>query len=583
VSVSNFRQAVLRGLALTALADIGERLARAQRPLLIALLAVLHAALVGVGGERLGLVWWLIDVGLFMLWQPFVHAQYRLGASALAGFSAILLAGASGYGDWLLLLWASFIAALVGGRVLFVEHRGTRIFYLLAFSFLISAVLLHLVPRMVPDPGAEGILLRQMFQWGGPAVLLTMTLVPVRAWAGRATAGPVDFVYSLFVFLLIAVLALGSLALMVVKGANYVQSLLGTLTVMGGMLLLIGWAWNPRAGFSGVGIAFSRYLLTVGLPFEQWLHRLTEIADEERDPAAFLDRALGQMLDLPWVEGGEWSAAGECGLFGSDCGRFEQDFSVLSLRLRLFTRYRLSPALVWHFRLLLQLVVEYFVAKLRERELEQVGYLRAVYETGARLTHDVKNLLQSLNNLCYVAQSLDGERAQEIQPLMQRQLPLIVQRLELTLEKLRRPRGGDAPLIDAETWWNGLRQRYAAEDVRFAVASDLAGVQVPSALFDSVADNLLQNALEKRRREPGLAIEVGYSAATRGFSVCDNGAPLAQTLADGIFRAPVASEDGLGIGLYHAALQATEHGYVLRLADNRAGSVCFELAQAAPV
>lgn len=558
------------------LARLGGFLVARQRGLLILLLALLHFSLLAGEGSGFGLVWWLVDIGLFMLWQPFVRSEQSLGISALAGFVLLLLAGVSGYGPWLLLLWATFLTALVGGRVLFVAHRGTRLFYLLAFGYLLAAILLYLVPQLVPNPGPERGMLEMLFIWSAPATLLLMILLPVRDWGGRAAAGPVDFVYSLFVFLLVAVLVLGSLAFMVIRKTGYVEALLGTVLVMAAMLLLLGWAWNPRPGFGGVGVFFSRYLLSVGLPVEQWLHRLTEVASEERDPAAFLGRALQQTLELPWVIGGEWAAGGEKGEFGS-AGPFAQEFSILSLSLKLHTRHRLSPALIWHFRLLIQLVAEYHLAKLRERELEQMSYLRAVYETGARLTHDVKNLLQSLNNLCYLAQSLDGDRAAEIQPLMQRQLPVIVQRLEQTLEKLRRPRGGVGAMLGAEAWWRGLCQRLEGQQVVFEADRCLSDVAVPTALFDSVADNLVQNALDKRAQDPGVAITVRLQEGGELLSVSDNGAPLPESIVAALFRAPVASESGLGIGLYHATRQAEELGYVLRLAENRAGEVRFEL------
>lgn len=562
------------------LARIGGFLVERQRGLLILLLMLLHLALLAGEGGRLGLMWWLVDVGLFMLWQPFVRSEQQLGLSSLSGFALLLLIGGWGYGPWLLLLWATFLAALVGGRVLFVDHRGTRLFYLLAFGYLLAAILLYLVPQVVPNPGAERSTLEKLFVWSSPLVLLLMLLLPIRDWAGRSAAGPVDFVYSLFVFLLVAVLVLGSLAFMVVRKTGYVEALLSTLLVMGAMLLLLGWAWNPRPGFGGVGIFFSRYLLTVGLPFEQWLHRLTEMASTERDPAAFLDGVLQQTLELPWVVGGEWEVAGGKGGFGS-AGPFSQEFSILSLRLKLHTRHRLSPALIWHFRLLIQLVAEYHMAKLRERELEQMSYLRAVYETGARLTHDVKNLLQSLNNLCYLAQSLDASRAAEIQPLMQRQLPVIVQRLEQTLDKLRRPRGGVGPFLGAEAWWSGLRQRFEAQGVVFEADRCLSDAVVPTTLFDSVVDNLVQNALDKRVQNPEVAIMVRLQEGGEVLAVSDSGAPLPEVIASALFSAPVASASGLGIGLYHAARQAEELGFQLRLAENRMGEVRFELRRLA--
>lgn len=561
---------------MTALARLGNALVARQRGLLVAVLAVLHLALWSQSDVRFGTLCWLVDVGLFMLWQPFVHSERRLGAMSLSSFLVMLAIGVWGFGTSLLLLWATFLAALVGGRVLFVEHRGTRFFYLLAFTYLLGAILLFILPRLVPNAGDEGAMLVRIFLWTGPVLLLLMVIVPVRSGLDKVTVGPVDFVYSLFVFLLVAVLALGALAFMVLRQTGYVEALFGTVLVMAAMLFLLAWAWNPRPGFGGVGVFFSRYLLSVGLPFEQWLHRLTLLAETEREPATFLDRVLQQMLELPWVEGGEWSERQAQGSFGVR-GEHAQAFSVEPLHLTIYTRHRLSPALVWHFRLLTELVAEYYVAKVRERELEQMGYLRAVYETGARLTHDVKNLLQSLNNLLYLAQSLTGARAGEIQPLLLRQLPVIVQRLEMTLDKLRRPRDGAGPMLGAEAWWAEFRQRFEADGVEFVADRCLSDAMLPRTLYDSVADNLVQNALDKRLREPGIQIRVALEDGGASLVVSDTGSPVPAALAAGLFSAPVASDNGLGIGLYHAARQAEAMGYQLTLENNAAGEVAFSL------
>ena len=57
---------------------------------------------------------------------------------------------------------------------------------------------------------------------------------------------------------------------------------------------------------------------------------------------------------------------------------------------------------------------------------------------------------------------------------------------------------------------------------------------------------------------------------------------MPEGVAATLFSAPVASETGLGIGLYHAARQAEAHGYVLVLASNAPGSVRFELKRQSP-
>jgi hypothetical protein len=258
----------------TALSRLGNALAARQRGLLIGVLAVLHLALWAQGDLRFGTLCWLVDVGLFMLWQPFIHSERRLGAMSLTSFAVMLGIGIWGYGTALLLLWAGFLAALVGGRVLFVEHRGTRLFYLLAFAYLLGAILLFVLPRLVPNAGDEGAMLVRVFLWLGPVLLLVMAVVPVRGALDKATVGPVDFIYSLFVFLLVAVVALGSLAFMVLRQTGYVEALFGTVLVMAAMLFLLGWAKSVYDIGLGAWIAghvvYERRSRVVGLTETSW-------------------------------------------------------------------------------------------------------------------------------------------------------------------------------------------------------------------------------------------------------------------------------------------------------------------------
>ena len=95
-----------------------------------------------------------------------------------------------------------------------------------------------------------------------------------------------------------------------------------------------------------------------------------------------------------------------------------------------------------------------------------------------------------------------------------------------------------------------------------------------------MADNLLQNALLKRQKETGLAIRVTLAPDASRLTVSDTGSPVVNAIAAELFSAPVPSEDGLGIGLYHAARQAEGYGFSLALASNVQGAVCFELARA---
>ena len=566
---------------MTALAQFGNFLRERQRWVLLALLLTLHLTLLSEAGSVVSLMCWLVDVGLFILWQPFIQAERRLDTGALIVLALVLACGAWFFGLWLLIVWVVVLAALLGGRVLLLGHRPTRIFYLLAFAYLLCALLVWLVPRVVPDPSLIGPSLDRLFAWLAPLVFVFMLVLPRPREIHMPKAGMVDFFYSLLIFLLISVLVLGSLAFMLLRQSLYVEAVFKTLVSMAGMLLLIAWAWNPRPGFSGIGVFLSRYLLTIGLPFETWLQRLMAVASVESDPDQFLRRAFSRLLELPWVTGGRWRPAADAqagtGSFGQPSD-FQQDFPNQPLVFTLYTRHKLSPSLLWHFSLLAQLTNEYYTAKQRARELQQMSYLRAVHETGARLTHDVKNLLQSLNNLCFMAQSADGLDGSALTQLMQRQLPQITQRLQQTLEKLQAPQdelvGGQIP---AALWWRSLQQRHAQDPLVFEAVELDPDARVPPALFDSVTDNLLQNALTKRQNEAGLEIRVGLAHDASSIRVCDNGAAVAESLCDDLLRVPVRSENGLGIGLYHAARQAERYGYALQLAENRDGRVCFEL------
>jgi sensor histidine kinase regulating citrate/malate metabolism len=100
-------------------------------------------------------------------------------------------------------------------------------------------------------------------------------------------------------------------------------------------------------------------------------------------------------------------------------------------------------------------------------------------------------------------------------------------------------------------------------------------------LFDSVAENLLQNAIAKAQTQ-SAKINVTFELASgAGLTVSDTGEAIPKSMATRLFAAPVPSQNGLGIGLYQASKHAEQVGYSLRLANNTPGNVCFELRKTA--
>lgn len=550
---------------------------RHWRFVVIAMLALLHVvALRGVAddGARVLL---LAHLGLLLLWQPLLRSERRVSlaqALFIAGFAAALVVFLNW---WLLAVWSVVLAGLVGGRVFLHQARWQRRFYLMVFAYLVALLVVVVLPQIAPrneiDPA-----IRALAAWGLPALFVLMALTPAESDPPEA-AQVIDYFYSIFLMLMLGVVVLGSFAFMTLGQIGYLQSLTYIVFVIAGGLLAIGLAWSPRTGYAGLNVFISRYLLSIGLPFEQWLQVLAELSHAEARPERFLEEAVVALARLPSVEGAAWRARGTEGEVGGRSA-YAVEFEIREMSLTIYSRYRTSPALHGHLRLLAQLLAEFYLAKLRERALQEASYMQAVHETGARVTHDVKNLLQSLNVLCSVAAAESGDSPQAL-ALMRRQLPAITQRLAATLDKLQRPVPEQDSRVPLAEWWQALARQYRDRGVEFAEGVAPGSTRIPRALFDSVADNLLANALAKRAAQPGVRVRVALlPEGAEGLRVCDTGRAVPEQIAGSLLLAPVQSDSGLGIGLYQAARQAAAAGYALRLESNRDGEVCFALRRA---
>ncbi|HUL95116.1 MAG TPA: ATP-binding protein, partial [Usitatibacter sp.] len=357
----------------------------------------------------------------------------------------------------------------------------------------------------------------------------------------------------------------------------YFASVALTVLGFGGALFVLAVLWNPLRGFGGLRTYFSRYLLSVGMPFELWMRRMAELAESEPDPARFLGQAFGEIRGFAWIQGAQWRSPEGEGRFGEDAQHATR-FVFHELEVEFRTDMSLSPALFLHMRLLAQVIGEFYEGKRREGALRRNAYLQAVHETGARLTHDVKNLLQSLYALTSMAQKLPPEGTGG---LLQRQLPQLTQRLRTTLDKLRAPEAAARELAtSSRTWWSGIEQRLGSGDIALKPAIE-GDIEIPGTLFDSFVENAIDNARAKAAREPGIEMSIAFDCRpTRvELSVCDTGTPVDPAVVRKLFREPIERGTALGIGLYQAARQAQQAGYRVELAHNRAGRVAFSLVR----
>lgn len=544
------------------------------------MLLALHAALAWDIDQTWSRAFLLAHVGLFLIWQPMWRGERQLSLRhvALIVVIGLVLVGFTNW--WLMAIWLAVLFGLIGGNVPGIRERRHRVASLLAALYLLAVLLVWVVPMLFSEPEGRSFGVDALVRYGLMLLPILIILTRVERTVSDVPHA-VDLFYSVMLFLLVTALVLGSFMIKELARAAYPMALAQTLLWIAGLLAALSWLWSPHGGFSGVGQLLSRYLLSVGLPFERWMQSVANRAEQDVEPERFLVDVLHDMLELPWLAGVRWQTHADSGEFGEP-SKFDAELSHRDLTLTFYTRWSLSPALLLHLKLLTRLIAHFYDAKRREQLQRQNAYTQAIHETGARLTHDVKNLLQSLTSLCAAAQASGPEQAGDLQALMNRQLPQITQRLQTTLDKLRAPgQAGPLVAVDASQWWEALRARYTRGDV-VCIAGDITpGVRVPGELFDSVAENLIQNALNKGHGEAGFRVEVRFSCAHQpSLQVIDAGSPVPASVARRLFDGPVPSQMGLGIGLYQAARQAAQHGYRLALARNEPGEVRFELSSA---
>ena len=549
-----------------------------QQDWLALMLLGLQAALIFGIHTPLSKAFLLSHFGCFLLWQPVWRGEQKvyLGqALIILGAAATLVASESW---WLIALWICVLFAFVGGEVPGIKHVGSRIVSLISATYLLSILLIWVVPHLF-ETAQFSALFTSVVRYA-PLPLLAMIFLIKTERAQRGAAYSVDLVYGLLLFLMVIVLVLGAFVIREVSQGDYVLALAQALLVTAGILVALSWLWDPRGGFAGIGQLMNRYFMSVGMPLERWMHNLANLADQERDPDRFVRAAAQDIAALPWVTGIDWQTLAQRGMAGH-MTRHGTEVRLGGLRLTLYTRWSPSPTLALHAHLLARLLADYYEAKRREQEQRRNAYIHAIYETGSRLTHDVKNLLQSLGSLCAAVEASSEADAAALRRLLQRQLPQVSQRLQGTLEKLNRPPAAAPEMGSALAWWRNLQQRYAHERVVFDAEGVPRDAQLPVELFDRVAENLLQNAVAKRRASPGLTIcaTLAWNDAP-ALTVCDTGSAIPEPLVQQLFATPVSSTQGLGVGLYQAARQAASSGYRLYLEGNVTGNVCLALIKA---
>lgn len=514
-------------------------------------------------------------VGLFLLWQPVWNQNTRLN-----WLDSLKIIGGSLIAAWflnagLLIIWLAILIPMIAGLLFSLQTRTQRLLQVTVILYLLLVVFAILLPYSLQLNQTSYLV---FLQYGMTGFFSILWFFPYTTKINKTEQNPIDFILGMLFFLLLGLILLGSLATYKTVTDNYYIALSLCTAGVASILLVFSWLWNPVAGFSGLSAILSGYALNFGTPFERWTGKLAQLAAQTHSAEVFLEQAAQDLNQIPWIQGGRWHADHVNGVFGHPQGK-HVSFYHPALQLTIFTHSALTPALRMQFNLLTQLLGEFYLAKQREITLQDQAYIQAIYETGARLTHDVKNILQALKGLCSAAEYDDDPSA--LIMLIQRQLPQIAQRLELTLDKLKTPERQSMRLITATDWWDMIQQRYPQKCITFIQnisQEEEMEENIPQELFDTVLDNLLQNALEKQQLEPNLEIivRIEYQQNIQ-FFVSDTGTGIPETIQNKLFKQAVQSSKGMGVGLYQQAQQAQQYGYVLSLVSAKLGNVCFRL------
>ena len=546
--------------------------------ILALMLLSLHAYLIwGEQAAYLQQAFFLCTYGLFLAWQPVWRSTEKLSKAAIVLFIGVGLIGFFYRNWWLTALCLAMLFGLLGGRIFSDEAKATRVVYILAASYLLSMLLLWVVPKLL---NASNDLEAAKFVITYLTPIMPLAILFINREPSNSEQLPVlDFFYTLLLVLVAFILVLASYAIGTLQSVNYIQVMFIAIFGLAFVLAAFSLLWQPSTRFSGIELLMSRYLLSIGMPFEKWVKNIATLGEIESTPNSFMQAAMLEMKSLPWVIGVSWLADESEGRLGESSSNVTH-FNFKDFHMSLHTRWQISPALYVHVKLLMQIMGEFYEAKRREETLRQNAYMQAFYETGSRLTHDIKNILQSVGTLVSAAEQTEHKDDEALLQLIRKQLPVLNTRIAATLDKLKAPGEEKKRLEKISAWWKNLQLRHHHDKIEFA-AQKLPIHAINAEVLDSVLDNLLNNALEKTKYQPSTMIKVEMHDDTdNGFciDVTDTGKAMDSGIANDLFKKHIASHNGLGVGLYHAAQDCKQANYALDLASNVNGTVRFRVA-----
>lgn len=537
-------------------------------------LLVYHFLTWSISDPKLQLAFIFILYGLFLLWQPLWSKDIGVRKVPASFISIFLIAIAYIFPKESLIFFGLICSGLIGSRLLI--QTSFRAFDLLALLIIIIEMAIGVVPSTFPEINLPGLFADYM---------QTVVLVPILLFffapnpdSKRRGSSQVDLMHGLLAATLIFLVLLGGIVVNLLYGVEYIDGLLLTVFIVSTLAIGISWFWNPGVGYSGIGVLWNRYAMTIGGPFEVWISTLTALIEEQfLNPFEYLETACDYLVDNEWLNGIQWNFENHKFTAGEKTGPRHEYTLGNKITVDLYYKSNPGNALEQHTILLIRMAYQFYLAKQNQEKIRAQEHFATIHHTGARLTHDIKNILQSIKTSLDILR--EDSDSKEQQKLLRTNLTQISNRLESTLDKLKTPKlDTRINLVGCREWMVQLEGRHHTNQ-KLLFSSDIETiVPVPADLFDSVADNLINNALRKKATHK-IKVRLFSNNDIILLSICDDGDAVSPEIEADIFKKPVSSGSGMGIGLYQSAIMASAFNFELELSQNETGKVCFNLFQ----
>lgn len=537
------------------------------------LLLSLHGVLITTGS----LLWLILPLhlSLFLFWQPIWPRDHQFHPKPVVAAALFFGVTIPGLGHWFEVLWSLLLIGLIASAS--PTHSALRKLHILGIGFIIFELFLNVLPSILKETAFTSQY-HEYLDWG----LIAIPVIYLFFIKDQESpySSSMDIFRGFSIAMIILLLILSTIAYMHTKTSDYPTAIFFASMGMALFLLIFSWLWIPNNKASSLSALWARHLLNQALPTENWLPRINElISRRTRSTDDFMVAAFTFLFELPFVSGIQWTMSDEKGLLGKT-SKYRYPLNRDDLQITVYSDFTIPSTSYMHLELLFDVLYLIIKSRINEKKLADQATLKGIYETGAKLTHDIKNILQATKNMTALIDATNEHNAERGLQIIRAQIPQLRERLEQTLKKLSAPESGiDEKTQSANDWLLGMENRYLGRHIKFT-SNIQNSCELNKDLFDTVAENLLENARIKRVNNPNLIIRL--TLETNGanqacLEVIDDGHSMPEETAKRLFKHPVDSRNGLGVGLYQCSRLAQEHNYTLELLTNRDQSIRFRL------